>query len=348
MNNIDFSQIQLKNIITHSVGNKLRDEKYILSSKESVIRKDTNDYLLKYLILNVKKDIVYNFFHTTDISLNEVRSSVNQFFYKEKSFVEVSQIFAKLLYEKSMHPKIQEGKLNVVYILNIEIDNELTDAIGIFKSETNVPFIKMESQNNVFEIFHDFGYDIKGIDKGCLILKTKEKGAYKILFTDNSLKSSEAQYWKDEFLKVIEENNEFQQTNQFLGIAKQFITKQFPTEYETKKTDQIDLLNRSVDYFKNHDSFDKQNFENEVFQHDNLISSFNDFNTNYCKEKNIELSDDFIISSQAVKKQERSFKSILKLDKNFHIYIHGNKNLIEQGVEKDGRKFYKFYYDNEI
>lgn len=28
--------------------------------------------------------------------------------------------------------------------------------------------------------------------------------------------------------------------------------------------------------------------------------------------------------------------------------FHGNKELIEQGVEKDGRKYYKIYYENEI
>jgi len=38
---------------------------------------------------------------------------------------------------------------------------------------------------------------------------------------------------------------------------------------------------------------------------------------------------------------------VLKLDKNFHIYIHGDRNLIEQGEEPDGRKFYKIYYEEE-
>jgi hypothetical protein len=49
----------------------------------------------------------------------------------------------------------------------------------------------------------------------------------------------------------------------------------------------------------------------------------------------------------AVKKQERIFKSVLKLDKNFHIYIHGDRELIEQGMDADGRKFYKIYFEEE-
>ena len=62
----------------------------------------------------------------------------------------------------------------------------------------------------------------------------------------------------------------------------------------------------------------------------------------------IELPDRFDISTQAVKKQNRVFKSVLKLDKNFHVYIHGDKSLIERGYdEKTGKKFYKIYYDEE-
>ena len=57
--------------------------------------------------------------------------------------------------------------------------------------------------------------------------------------------------------------------------------------------------------------------------------------------------DNFSISTSAVKYQSRVFKSVLKLDNNFHIYIHGDKELIEKGTDNDGRKYYKIYYDLE-
>jgi hypothetical protein len=113
------------------------------------------------------------------------------------------------------------------------------------------------------------------------------------------------------------------------------------------KADQIDLLNRSVDYFKNHECFDKAEFENEVFQDNTLIESFRSFDSSYRQENALDIADDFEISQQAVKKQAKVFKSVLKLDKNFHIYIHGDRQLIEQGIEKDGRKYYKIYFDKE-
>ena len=60
----------------------------------------------------------------------------------------------------------------------------------------------------------------------------------------------------------------------------------------------------------------------------------------------IRIEDEFGISDSAVKKQARSYKSVIKLDRNFHIYVHGNRNLLEQGEDEKG-KFYKVYYEEE-
>jgi len=132
-----------------------------------------------------------------------------------------------------------------------------------------------------------------------------------------------------------------------MNIAKNYVTQQYSEDFESNKTDQIEILNRSIEYFKNHDNFAKKEFEQEVFQHPEIIKSFQKYDEVYRADNDINLADSFEISEQAVKKQARVFKSVLKLDKNFHIYIHGNKEMIEQGVEPDGRKFYKIYYKNE-
>jgi hypothetical protein len=131
-------------------------------------------------------------------------------------------------------------------------------------------------------------------------------------------------------------------------LAKDFVTKQITEEYQVGKADQIDLLNKSVAYFKDNEKFSQKDFSQTVFgDHEGLITSFKDYQKQAETEYDIEIKDGFEISDQAVKKQARIFKSVLKLDKNFHIYIHGNKNNIEKGVEADGRKFYKIYYSEE-
>ncbi len=185
------------------------------------------------------------------------------------------------------------------------------------------------------------------MDKGCLILNTEKEAGYKVCIVDKSNKGGEAQFWRDSFLMLRSRNDEYHQTKDFLNIAKNYVTKQMAEDFEVNKTDQIDILNRSMEYFKNHDNFEKEMFEQEVFQQLEIIESFRKYDEIYREDNDILLADSFEISNQAVKKQAKVFKSILKLDKNFHIYIHGNKEMIEQGVESDGRKYYKIYYKNE-
>ena len=347
MADFDFSQIELQQLITHHVGNKLKEENYSLSDETTVVKAETKEFLLKYFLNTLKAEEIYSFTHPVQLHQNDVFAAAESIFTDPHNFVEASQNLAKLLYEYSMHPKITEGEFNVALFSNAVLEDKSMEAIGIFKSEKHVPFLKMKGQKSRFVIDHDFGFEIDRIDKGCLIFKTQKISGYRILIIDNASRAEEAKYWKDDFLKVKPIANEFHQTNQFLSITKDFVTKKLPEDFEVSKTDKIDLLNRSVDYFKTRDSFDKKEFEKEVLQDTSIIKSFRNFDQNYRTQNNIEMDDVFDISMPAVKKQARVFKSVLKLDKNFHIYIHGNRELIEQGVEKDGRKFYKIYFEKE-
>ena len=78
-----------------------------------------------------------------------------------------------------------------------------------------------------------------------------------------------------------------------------------------------------------------------------MIQRFQKFGQDFQRENDVEIMQNFEITSQAVKRQARIFKSVIKLDKNFHIYIHGDRNRIEQGVDDRGRKFYRIFYDEE-
>lgn len=347
MTTLDFTQSGLQNLITHYVGNKLRDENVKLTDEQSSYSDETKDFLLRYFLLPIKAEEFYEFTHTVKLEMNDVYSIIKNVFKDTSGFITGSKNLAKLLYENSTHPKIKGGELNIAYFTNVVLDDEVVDAIGIYKSETDVPFLKMKFGKAKYNINHEFGFEIKGVDKGCIIFNTNQGTGLKVLVIDNSNKSLEAQYWKDDFLKLKPIVSEFYQTNQFLGIAKNFVTKQLDEDFIVSKADKIDYLNRSVEYFKSHEAFDRREFEQEVFGHKNVIESFRQFDQTYREQNEITLDDNFDISAQAVKKQARVFKSVLKLDKNFHIYIHGNRDMIEQGVDKDGRKYYKIYYESE-
>ena len=345
--NINFVEADIQLICLHIVGNKIADENCKFSKNEIIIDSELNTLLSNYFLSSFKSEENYNFYHDTNLSLNEVFTYVSDIFNESKNILNQSINLAKHLYNKSMHPNIKGGEFYVVYFNNILINNNSVEAIGLFKSENKDTFLEVEQISNSFEIQSRKGININKLDKGCLIFNTEKENGYIVSIIDNTNKGSEAQYWKDQFLGVQVLNNEYHQTNQFLGITKQFVTKQLDEVFEVSKADKIDLLNRSVDYFKSHDQFDKEEFEAEVFVDKNLIQSFQQFDETYRKENEVELSDNFVISEQAVKKQARVFKNVLKLDKNFHIYIHGNREMIEQGVDENGRKFYKIYYNEE-
>ncbi|MDR2650885.1 MAG: hypothetical protein LBC68_01030 [Prevotellaceae bacterium] len=98
-----------------------------------------------------------------------------------------------------------------------------------------------------------------------------------------------------------------------------------------------------MQFFKETDNFNLNEFTNEVMEQPEVIESFKQYKSVYQQEHEIDIANDFTISDNAVKKQARAFKSVIKLDKNFDIHVHGNRNLIEQGTDENG-KFYKIYY----
>ena len=347
MDNFDFSEVELIDLATHHIGNKLREEELILSDAMTDFDADTSELLLSYFLSSFKPEAYFEFGNAISLEQNEVYVWVKQLFESRTDFVAVSKELASYLYDQSDHPNIKEGAFHLAYFKGMVLGDEMVDAIGIFKSESNVPFLQINGLEGKFEIEHDYGFELKGLDKGCLIFNTDEESGYKILIVDHARKSGDAQYWMDQFLHLRPCVDEYHQTKDFLSRTKTFVTKHLAEEFEMAKTDKIDLLNRSIGYFKENESFDKQEFEETVFKDPEIIDSFRDYNDNLEEEHQVEMRDQFEISPQAVKKQSRIFKSVLKLDRNFHVYIHGNRELIERGTEVDGRKYYKIYYEDE-
>ena len=117
-------------------------------------------------------------------------------------------------------------------------------------------------------------------------------------------------------------------------------------EGKFSKTDQIDILNKSLDFFKDKDEFDIDDFTNEVMSEPETIEKFRQYKQRYEDETGISIDDNFPVSEAARKKQQRAFKRVIQLDKKIKIVIDGNTQNVEQGKDARG-KFYKVYYDEE-
>ncbi len=338
------SDSKIINIITHYVGNKLRDEGYDLSKAPSNLDNESTDYYLKYFLEAFKTEEKFRFTHPTDVAMNEIFNITERIFDDNETFIEASQDITKLLYSHSEHPKINEGALHVVSFTDLAYAGMKCEALGIFKSETNVPFLKMEKGSMNYQLTHDAGYELNGLDKGAIIIKTTNED-YEILVFDKNGARSDSKFWIDDFLQVELISNDFYQTTEVMKVTREFIKNTVSEEFEISKPDQMDLLNRSMDYLKNTETYDKNEFLDSVLHDDGLKQSFRTFTDDHLSEMNV--PESFPISGVAVKKMSRSFKSVLKLDKNFHVYIHGDRNKIEKGVDEHGRKYYKIYFDKE-
>jgi hypothetical protein len=347
---IDHQNANLSKLSAHQIGNKTNDEELVVSKKEQEINDDqAQAVLMKYFLNSFNSSEFYNFTSSNDDHrLNPLFQFVKNIFESPKAFHINSVSIAKHLYEVSIHPQIKPGDLFVTLFTGVEVDGETLDVVGIFKSENKTDFINIDARKSgEFELTCVRGINTDKLDKACLIYNIDEDLGYRVSIIDKSNKSSEAQYWKELFLNLKEINNNFHATKNFLDIARHYVVDQISEEFELSKPEQIQYLTKSIDYFKNHDEFNQREFEKEVFEDPQVIKSFRKFDNNFREQFSIDMEDSFEIASEAVKKQSRVFKSVLKLDKNFHIYIHGDSKLIEKGVEKDGRKYYKIYYKED-
>ncbi len=340
---VEIDEAIVTNIIFHKLG--IESESSYINTSEYGFKSDEEEDILNRIFLKPFTNNVttYEFTHSVNPDLN-VLFNIARDIKNDDNFILKSKDIYQHLKDVSKHPNIKGGDLFIVKFDNIKFDNNYYAALGIYKVENKENFIETNRDING-DISMDFkkGIGTKKLDKACLILFSEEP--YTVFVIDNT--SRDTEYWINDFINVSLRNDYVNNTSQFLNIAKNFITEKIPEEFEVNKADQIDFLNKSVEYFKSHDSFEKEEFEKEVFREDAVIESFRDFDNNYSCENEISIDSSFEISPQAVKKQSRIFKSVLKLDKNFHIYIHGNKELIEQGVDADGRKFYKIFYEEE-
>ena len=336
----------INDIAIHQVGNKANDDLLRLSSSEINIHEDVKEILVSYFLSSFKSQEYFNFYHDIDLNMNEVFACATTIFDNPDSLLDQSVNLAKHLYEQSTHPKIKGGEFYTVYFKDCILNGETVDAIGLFKSENKDTFLKVFPAGDGFEIESQQGININKLDKGCLIFNTEKENGYVVAVVDNTNKGAEAQYWIDDFLHIRQRKDEYYNTHNVLSLYKNFVKDALPQQFEVSKADQIDLLNKSVKFFKEKDNFDMEEFANEVIAQPEIIETFNQYKVNYQKEYDTEIVDNFTISDQAVKKQARVFKSVIKLDKNFHIYIHGNRELIEQGIDEKG-KFYKVYYKEE-
>jgi hypothetical protein len=346
---INYHEGKIVSVAAHFIGNPQDSEDIIYAqSATGDINDSLHKTLMTYFLSHYKEPSFFGFTYTSEeLELNPVYNFVSNIFDDHHCLHEQSVKIARHLHEQSKHPNIKSGELIIVYIDRILVDDEMVDAVGIFKSEEKDTFLQLGIDQHQLNINHQLGTNIHKIDKGCLILNTERDTGFKILNIDHSNRNREALYWRDAFLVLKPKANEYTQTKEYIQLTKNFIKERMSKEFDTDRSDEAVAMHRAQNYFKGNESFDAVEYEVQVFKDDKVVEAFQDYKSSYQELRGTDLLDQFDISEQAVKKQSRVFKSIIKLDRNFHIYVHGDRDKIQKGVDNDGKKYYILYYDDE-
>lgn len=346
----NFDDINLDRIVVHNVGNKTNDEDLKLSKNEIVIEdEEVRNVLLQYFLSAFNKEEFYNFTDENNELLNNAMYNyVSDIFEETNHFYDQSINIAVHLYEKSNHPNIKGGEFYLVYFSSCIVDGESCDALGIFKSENKDTFLKVYQRQENFELGCESGINIKKLDKGCLIFNTEKEQGYKICIVDKTNKGNEALYWKEDFLGLKLREDNFYHTLNYLDMCKDFLHESYGDNQNIPKADQIDFMNKSINFFKEQKEFDEEKFKQEVIDSEPVLDVFDQFKDYYQQQKEKEIAVNFDINKDAVKGEQRYFKHVLKLDKNFHVYIHGKRKFIEKGYDAAlDLNYYKLFFKEE-
>ena len=300
------------------------------------------------LFFNSFKEPEYFKFNNIEDNSNVVYDLVSAIFDNPESTHAVSLELAKHLFQQSKHPQIKSGDLMVAYVQDVLIDDEMLPAVVIIKSENKETFLKIDNQNGRRELRLDSGIPTGKLDKACIIFDTGREQGYKCCVLDKTKTGEEAVFWTKYFLDLKHQFNDYQKTKVYIQATKGFIDERLKPMYDVEKQDEAQILDLSKTYFNNNDAFDEGSYLDELFgDQEEIKSEFRTYRDDFEEERGVPVFDDFNVSQAAVKKQSKVFRSVIKLDKNFHIYVHGNRNMIEKGEDEMGRKFYKLYFDSE-
>lgn len=346
---LNFEEVKLHILAVHWVGNRKETEELILSNAPLELAVgEIKTMLMRYFLSAFKETAFYQFYPLEQLAYNEVFQTVKKIFDDEAQFFPASAHLAQHLYDVSTHPSIKGGEFFVAYFQNCIIDNMFVDAIGLFKAENKDTLLKVYPAQDGFALGKEEGINVNKLDKGCLIFNLEEESGYKILVVDKIAKDGVAQFWKDDFLQVKQREDKFFHTHQYLNLCKDFVHDVFNAEHNVDKAEQSAMLNRTYQYFAEKDNFNRVEFENEVMQEASVVDAFEEYKQKYEQERNLHMYDEFDIAPETVRKNRKFFRSVIKLDKNFSLYIHGDQQLIERGYDEERKMmYYKLFFKEE-
>ena len=349
---INLFNAHIETLSIHRVGNKSRNEAFFLSEEPTKLNDEFAPLLKEYFFkpFREKEENYYQFAHDVDLEFNDMFNFVSEVFNAPSTdnLHEVSKKITKHLFEQSNHPHIKNGEVYVTYLTNVTIDNNVVDAIGVFKSEIKTDFLQFQEKGSNLEMILQQGINLSKLDKGCIIFNYKKEEGYKILTIDSN--KYDARYWLEHFLSVDIFQDETYMTKKYLKFCQDF-AKDVVLPAEDKK-EEVMFMNRSVNYFAKNDEFEETNFLNEVIENPDLIAEFKNYKVDKGEKYSIEDTTSFPIANNAVTDARKKIKNVINLDTNIQIkldFINADSadKFVEKGWDEERQMYYYLVYFNK-
>ena len=347
---INLYSAHIASLSIHRVGNKSRNEGILLSNIPYKLNDEITPLLKEYFLkpFRDKEENYFQFAHDTDLEFHDLFSTVSEVFDNPETIHEHSKKITRHLFDQSEHPHIKNGEVYVAFLENVQIDNEKVDAIGIFKSEIKQDFLQFSESEHQIEAILQQGVNLNKLDKGCLIFNVKKEEGYKILSVDSN--RYDAKYWLESFLGVDAFEDENFYTKKYLKFCQDFAKDVvFPAE---DKKEEVLFMNRAVNHFAKNDSFEENNFINEVIENPDLVPEFRHYKTEKAPKYRIEDLTSFPIANTAVTDARKKIKNVIQLDTNIQIKLdfinpESADKFVEKGWDEEKQMYYYLVYFNQ-
>ena len=344
------TKASISKCILHKVGNKFNDTKNAFSEQAIDFDEASYDLILPYLLRPFSSVAEsYRFNHHANIDLNEINSYASQLLNDDTNFVDVSKHIVMHLFEQSNSAQIKTGDVIVCQFHDIQYEDYLTDAIGIFKIENKSHFFQTHLENNSYDLYVQKGIQTKKVDKGCLILNAADGEGKIVLSVDNN--NYDAQYWIKSFLNIKYPDDSNQHTKNYIEMCREFSKEIMQPKFGMQE--QSSFLAKTVDFFKENEVVNIETFKDDVFEEEDHIQLFEDYKKTFESDNNVLIRNQFDISEVVLKKQKKKIKTEIKLDTNIQIKLDvdapdASAEYLERGYDEEKKMhFYKVYFNAE-
>jgi hypothetical protein len=219
-----------------------------------------------------------------------------------------------------------------------QYENESGSAIGFFYTDEHEIYLQPESGEAAVRT----GIPLKKPGYACIVFLNGE-GVYRMFQL-----SARPGFWSQNLFPFRSSPDDAFHSKEFFRMCKSFSEDVLLKEQHKSREEQLGFLSDSVSFTKENQEVSFEAFREDVLKEPSLINAFDDYREAYSDRRQWNPPDKFAVSKEVQNQVGKYLKSVIKLDKNFHIYVHGAKDRIEKGFDNSRNlNYYTLWFDAE-